>query len=79
MTSRQMMSPDEVRRIVEEALPETSARNLEARLVLKEEPSTWIIMLGKDEQEWVVRVEETGDSTPESLRGDVIEQVRRLF
>lgn len=69
---------DQVMEIAEESLAQTSAKHLTVEIALKR-GSTWTILIGYDQEEWVVHVDEGSDSTVASLRRDIAAQIQRLF
>ncbi len=72
------MTEEEVRKIMEEALPYTSAKDSQISLVVKQS-SAWVIILQDSQEEVAIRVELTPNSTPSSLQKDFIQEVSRLF
>lgn len=75
------MTQEEIQKIIAEALPETSAKDTEISLVVSdiEDPTTWVVVLDVQGEELAVKISETPDSSPETIRNKFIDQVRRLF
>ena len=44
-----------------------------------EDPTTWVVVLDVQGEELAVKISETPDSSPETIRNKFIDQVRRLF
>ena len=72
------MTEEEVRRIVQEALPETSAKEAEISFIVNQS-SSWVIVLRSGQEEVAVRVAAIPDATPDSLRQEFIQEVAKLF
>ena len=72
------MTEEEVRKIMEEALPYTSAKDSQISLVVKQS-SAWVIILQDSQEEVAIRVELTPKYNPSSLQKDFIQEVSRLF
>ncbi len=69
-----MVTEEDVRGIVQEALPETSAKEAEISFIVNQS-SDWIIVLCSGKEEVAVRVA----ATPDSLRQEFIQEVAKLF
>ena len=72
------MTEEEIRTIMEEALPCTSAKESQISLVVKQS-STWVIVLCNGQEEVAIKVEATPDSTPSSLQQEFVQEVAKLF
>jgi hypothetical protein len=72
------MTEEEVLKIAEEALPETSAKGAEISFIVNDS-STWVIVLDSQGEELAVRVAETPESTSEYFRRKFIYEVSKLF
>lgn len=72
------MTEEEIRRIMEEALLYTSAKDSQISLVVKQS-SAWVIILQDGQEEVAIKVESTPNSTPSSLQKDFIQEVSKLF
>ena len=73
-----MVTEEDVRGSIQEALPETSAKEAEISFIVNQS-SDWIIVLRSGKEEVAVRVAATPDSTPDSLRQEFIQEVAKLF
>ncbi|MDA2924427.1 hypothetical protein MYX65_07185, partial [Acidobacteria bacterium AH-259-L09] len=62
----------------EEALQETPGKEAQVSLVIKRD-SVWMILLRSKDEELAIKVDETPQSTPESMKQNIIQQIRRLF
>ncbi|MDA2938218.1 hypothetical protein MYX75_08160, partial [Acidobacteria bacterium AH-259-A15] len=62
----------------EEALRETPGKEAQVSLVIKRD-SVWMILLRSKDEELAIKVDETPQSTPESMKQNIIQQIRRLF
>ena len=72
------MEPEDIKRIAQAALCETPGKQAEVSLVVRQD-STWIILLRSGEEEWAVKVEESAQSTPESIQLELEAEIRKLF
>ena len=72
------MEPEEIKRITQAALCETPGKQAEVNLVVKQD-SVWVVLLGIGEEEFAVKVEETLQSTSESIQQALEAQIRKLF
>lgn len=73
-----LMEPEDIKRIAQAALCETPGKQAEVSLVVRQD-STWIILLRSGEEEWAVKVEESAQSTPESIQLELEAEIRKLF
>ena len=73
-----LMEPEDIKRIAQAALCETPGKQVEVSLVVRQD-STWIILLRSGEEEWAVKVEESAQSTPESIQLELEAEIRKLF
>ncbi len=63
---------------MQEALPETSAKEAEISFIVNQS-SSWVIVLRSGQEEVAVRVAAIPDATPDSLRQEFIQEVAKLF
>jgi hypothetical protein len=73
-----MEEPEEIKRIAEAALCETPGKEAEVSLVV-EQGSARGVLLRVGEEELAVKVEETSQSTSESIQRTLEAQIRKLF
>ena len=75
------MTQEKIQKIIAEALPRTSAKEAEISFVVSdiEDPTTWVVVLDAQGEELAVKISERPDSSPETIRNEFIDQVRRLF
>ena len=73
------MTKEEMSKLFEEAREQTSAK--EAQLTfLAAEDSNWILLVKSPESdELAIQIEGVGDKTAEEIRGEIREQLMRLF
>ncbi len=72
------MTDEDVQSLASEALKETSAKHLEVSFVFQRE-LTWIILLSRGDEEWVVKVPTSDRLSAEAFKDAVAQEVRRLF
>ncbi|MDA2928526.1 hypothetical protein MYX84_01045 [Acidobacteria bacterium AH-259-O06] len=72
------MTEEQIKAMVEEALQETPGKEAQVSLVIKRD-SVWMILLRSKDEELAIKVDETPQSTPESMKQNIIQQIRRLF
>ena len=72
------VTEEQIKAMVEEALQETPGKEAQVSLVIKRD-SVWMILLRSKDEELAIKVDETPQSTPESMKQNIIQQIRRLF
>ena len=72
------MEPEEIKQIALKALCETPGKEAAVSLVVKQD-SRWVILLRIGEEELAVKVEETSQSTRESIQRELEREIRKLF
>ncbi|HSR51313.1 MAG TPA: hypothetical protein VLV83_10830 [Acidobacteriota bacterium] len=72
------MNPQEARQIAADALRDTSAKHLEVAFVV-EKDGNWVVLLTRDDQDWVVKVPVHESASAEDFRSHVAHEVQRLF
>lgn len=72
------MELDEVRQLAQQALCETSGKQAQVSLVIKQ-GSMWVILLRIGEDELAVKVEDTLKATPGAIQRELEAEIRKLF